>query len=254
MDCPSEENLIRLKLDDLEDVQGLEFDLERRELLVFHLKDVKAIDQLLSTLDLGSALKATEETDAIPEGDSKNQKKLLWWVLVINLSFFVLEMLFGLISKSMGLVADSLDMLADAFVYAISLMAVGKALSYKKNVALLAGYFQITLAVIGVIEVFRRFIAFDAIPDISTMIIISSLALAANSLCLYLLQKSKSKKEVHMKASMIFTANDIIINSGVILAAVLVYLLKNPLPDLIIGSLVFLIVIRGAIRILKLGK
>ena len=74
-----------------------------------------------------------------------------------------------------------------------------------------------------------------------------------NALCLYLLQKTKSE-EAHMKASMIFTSNDVIINSGVILAAILVNVLNSNKPDLIIGTIVFIIVIRGAMRILKLSR
>ena len=57
-----------------------------------------------------------------------------------------------------------------------------------------------------------------------------------------------------MKASMIFTSNDIIINLGVIASGVLVYLLSSAVPDLVIGIVVFIIVIRGALRILKLAK
>ena len=159
----------------------------------------------------------------------------------------------GLISKSMGLVADSLDMLADSLVYGISLFAVGGTLTRKKKVAKLAGYFQMTLAIIGFLEVVRRFIANEELPDFSTMIVVSILALLANVTCLYLLQKSKSK-EAHMQASMIFTSNDIIINSGVILAGFLVNWINSSLPDLIVGAVVFVIVIRGAIQILKLGK
>jgi len=109
------------------------------------------------------------------------------------------------------------------------------------------------LALIGLVEVIRRFISFEEVPDFQTMIIVSILALIANSVCLYLLQKSKSK-EAHMKATMIFTSNDIIINTGVILAGVLVLLTQSKYPDLIIGAIVFLIVVRGAFRILKLGK
>ena len=85
------------------------------------------------------------------------------------------------------------------------------------------------------------------------MIIVSILALIANATCLYLLQKSKDK-EAHMQASMIFTSNDIVINFGVIVAGVLVYILNSKYPDLIIGSLVFVIVARGAFRIFKLAK
>jgi Co/Zn/Cd efflux system component len=45
-----------------------------------------------------------------------------------------------------------------------------------------------------------------------------------------------------------------IINAGVILAGVLVLLTNSKYPDFIIGSIVFLVVIRGAVRILKLGR
>ena len=69
----------------------------------------------------------------------------------------------------------------------------------------------------------------------------------------HLLQKRKSK-EAHMQASMIFTSNDIIINSGVITAGLLVNWLNSGYPDLIIGAIVFVIVARGAYRILQLSK
>ena len=57
-----------------------------------------------------------------------------------------------------------------------------------------------------------------------------------------------------MRASMIFTSNDIIINLGVITAGVLVSLLDSGLPDLIVGAIVFLVVSRGAWRILTLSR
>ena len=57
-----------------------------------------------------------------------------------------------------------------------------------------------------------------------------------------------------MQASMIFTSNDVIINLGVIIAGVFVYIFNSKIPDLVIGTIVFLLVIQGARRILKLGK
>jgi Co/Zn/Cd efflux system component len=85
------------------------------------------------------------------------------------------------------------------------------------------------------------------------MIIISLLALAGNAICLYLLQKSKSR-EAHMQASMIFTSTDVIVNLGVIVAGVIVYLTASKLPDLTVGTIVFTLVGRGAYRILQLSK
>ncbi|MGQ8335018.1 cation transporter [Sunxiuqinia sp. A32] len=251
MDCPSEENLIRMKLDGIAGIKNLEFDIPNRKLTVFHSGEIEQIEKSIYELNLGGKKLTTDHADPVDFEENSQQRKLLWSVLAINFAFFIIEMTTGLFSKSMGLVADSLDMLADSFVYGISLFAVGGTLIRKKRIARLAGYFQITLAVIGFVEVLRRFFGAEELPDFTTMIVISIFALIANGICLYLLQKSKSK-EAHMKASMIFTSNDVIINLGVIVAGLLVNWLNSNKPDLIIGTIVFVLVIQGAIRILRL--
>lgn len=253
MDCPSEENLINMKLNPISQIQKLTFDIPNRKLTIIHNGKLELIEKSISELNLGDKLLSTEFTEYIEKDEERNQRKLLWAVLAINFSFFIIEMLTGIISASMGLVADSLDMLADSFVYGLSLFAVGGSILLKKRIAKLAGYFQITLAVIGFIEVLRRFLGVEQMPEFTTMIVVSILALFANGICLYLLQKSKSK-EAHMEASMIFTSNDVIINLGVIVAGILVNVLNSNKPDLVIGTIVFVLVIRGALRILKLGK
>jgi Co/Zn/Cd efflux system component len=255
MDCPSEENMIRMKLDGLDTIKKLEFDIENRNLTVFHSENDDEILSRLEALNFGAKLSNSEtiEVSELVIEDSNVQSKLLWSVLIINFVFFIIEMSTGVISKSMGLVADSLDMLADSFVYGLSLWAVGSTIVRKRKVARWSGYFQLSLALLGIIEVVRRFIGSEEMPDYRIMIGVSIFALIANAACLVLLQKSKSN-EAHMKASMIFTSNDVIINGGVILAGVLVLLTQSKYPDLIIGSTVFLIVVRGAVRILNLGK
>ena len=254
MDCPSEENLIRMKLEGISSIANLVFDIPNRKLTVFYNGEIDKIEKSVFELNLGGKKISTEQTDKTEFSENSNQKKLLWTVLGINFTFFLIEMTTGIISKSMGLVADSLDMLADSFVYGISLFAVGGTLTRKKQIAKLAGYFQITLAIIGFIEVLRRFFGDEKLPDFWTMIIISIFALIANGICLYILQNSKSKKEAHMKSSMIFTSNDVIINLGIIVAGLLVNWLNSSKPDLIIGTIVFVLVIQGAFRILKLSK
>ena len=253
MDCPSEENLIKMKLSDIDGIKQLDFNLEERILTLYHNSNVNEIGNALNELKLNESLISSEDTDTIITESTRSQSKLLWTVLIINFAFFIIEMSTGLISKSMGLVADSLDMLADSFVYGLSLIAVGGTVLKKKRIAKYAGYFQITLAIIGIVEVIRRFLGYESLPVFSTMIIVSVFALIANGICLYLLQKSKSQ-EAHMRASMIFTSNDIIINLGVITAGVLVNWLHSGIPDLIIGIIVFGLVIQGAFRILKLSK
>ncbi len=186
----------------------------------------------------------------MPPGD---ERKRLVYVLAINVFFFVLEMVTGLVSHSMGLIADSLDMLADALVYGLSRFAVGSTTIRKRWVARTSGYLQLALAVVGLLEVLRRFFGLSEVPVYSTMILISFMALLGNIVCLIILRGTRSK-EAHIQASQIFTSNDVIINAGVIMAGILVYLTASKLPDLIIGSIVFVVVVQGAFRILKLAK
>ncbi len=254
MDCSSEESMVRLKLEPLPFIKNLSFDLGKREVTVYHEGHETEVRKKLASLNFGLKKVATEK---IPErtfypDDKKQQRKLLKTVLFINLTFFVVELVAGWLAQSMGLIADSLDMLADAFVYILSLWAVGGAVTKKLRVARLSGYFQMFLAFLGFAEVIRRFFGNAEHPDFRTMMIVASLALIANAVSLWLFSRSTSKKEAHIKASQIFTSNDIIINAGVILAGGLVFFTRSGLPDLIIGAVVFLVVIKGALRILKL--
>jgi Co/Zn/Cd efflux system component len=253
MDCAAEEQLIRMKLEGDTAIRALSFNIPQRELVVFHDHSPQTVAQKVNGLNLGSTLLESVEVETSGNVDTTTQRNVLWSVLAINFGCFVIELGAGFISRSMGLVADSLDMLADAFVYGLALLAVGGTALGKKRIATLAGCFQMVLAIVGFAEVLRRFMGYDVAPDFGTMILISIIALAGNAICLLLLQRSKST-EPHMKASLIFTSNDVIINIGVIAAGVLVYFTGSNKPDLIIGSIVFFIVLRGALRILKLGN
>ncbi len=252
MDCPSEEQLIRMKLEGLSYIRSLNFDIPGRKLVVLHSTVENEISDKISSLDLDSSIVDSVDIDEPPEVVKEStEKRLLIIVLGINFFFFLLELFSGLIAGSMGLIADSVDMLADSFVYGLALFAVGGSIIRKKRIAKVSGYFQMILAILGFAEVIRRFIGFESLPEFRAMIIVSILALAGNAVCLWLLQKSKSR-EAHMQASMIFTSNDVIANLGVIAAGIIVYLTNSSYPDLIIGIAVFMLVARGALRILKL--
>lgn len=242
-----------MKLEGFNNVISMQFDIPQRMLQVYHTGSHDNIATALDSLQLAARLVGSEvAVDDIKDAHSA-ERRVLWQVLGINFLFFVLEILTGFVAGSMGLVADSLDMLADSIVYGLSLFAVGGTILRKKRIAAAAGYFQLTLAILGFVEVLRRFLGHEEIPDFHLMVVISVLALIGNAVCLWLLQKTKST-EAHMQASMIFTSTDVIVNLGVIVAGVIVYLTSSKLPDLTIGTIVFVLVARGACRILRLSK
>jgi len=246
--------MIRARLEGMNNIKSLRFDIPGRLLEVYHLNGYEGFLAALESLHLDTKLISSDATEDVNIGGEQHlQRRVLWQVLAINFFFFALEIAFGLVAGSMGLVADSLDMLADSIVYGLSLFAVGGTVVLKKRIAGIAGYFQTALAVMGFVEVVRRFLEHGKVPDFRVMIIISVLALVGNASCLYLLQKSKSR-EAHMQASMIFTSMDVIVNMGVIVAGAFVFLSGSNIPDLVVGTIVFVLVARGAYRILQLSK
>jgi len=82
----------------------------------------------------------------------QSQRKVLYWLLGINLVMFVVEMGYGLLAQSTALIADSLDMLADATVYGIGIYVVGRAVRAKANAALVSGYCEIILGLLIFID------------------------------------------------------------------------------------------------------
>lgn len=257
MDCPAEERLIRLSLSGFSQIREISFDLPNRKLVVLHDGEIESISNKLITLGIGASLQETKVADrqtiesiGSPVISTTEQSGALRWLLVINALLFGIEMTTGLLAQSTGLIAESLDNFADAAVYGLALCAVGHSAKRQVRAAHVAGVLQLILAVGVLIEVIRRFV-FGSEPESMMMMVVAFVALIANTCCLWLISRHKDGG-AHMKASWIFSANDVVINFGVIAAGALVAWTGSNYPDLIIGTIAGCIVLHGARRILAL--
>ena len=241
-----------MALADVDGIDRIDVDLDRRDVVVAHQTSSQAIGLVLRRLDLGA--KHVDDDGTIEDlVDGGRERTALVVAFAINAGFFVGEFAVGLLSGSMGLLADALDMGADASVYALSLAAVGTSAVLKQRLARTSGWLQLGLATIGLIEVIRRFGGERGLPDATAMIAVSLLALAANIATLVVLRRVRTG-EVHLEASWIFTANDIKVNLLVIGAALGVLAFDSKVPDLVAGAIIFVVVANGARRILKLSR
>ena len=256
MDCPSEEQLVRMALREVEDVRSLDFDLEVRQLEAIHMGPPFTILAALEPLAMGVHLLSSEAVDTHNEAASREpesaatQRRALWFVLAINAVMFAIELVAGLVADSTGLVADSLDMLADATIYAIALVAAGNVARQRRS-ARASGWLQLILAVLVLVEVLRR-AASGSEPADAVMVTIGLLALLANLTCVAILSRHR-RGGAHMRASWIFTTNDALANIGVIVAGVLVAVTGSAVPDLVTGAAIAALVASGAWRILRMG-
>lgn len=180
---------------------------------------------------------------------TKTKRSTLKIALILNASMFVIGLIAGIIAQSTGLIADSLDMLADALAYTIGLIALERTARFKALAATFSGGLLLILGMALLIEVIWH-IWVESFPESTLMIIIASLSLIVNSFMLRLLNPFR-QGEVHLRATWIFTRVDIIANVGVIGSGIAVALTHVRFPDLIVGFVIALYVIKEAIEILK---
>ena len=253
MDCAAEERLIRMALAGQDAVQSVHADLASRRLTVVHDGPPDVVDAALQSLNLGSRLVDTTDAtaaDSAPGPSRQDEARTLKIVLAINAGMFFGEAVGAVLADSSALLADSLDMFADAVVYGLALFGVHRARGTQLKAARLSGVLQLVLAAGALAEVVRRLV-FGSEPEAPLMVVVAAAALAANATSMWLLARHR-QGGAHMKASWIFTTNDVIANLGVIVAAGLVRVLGTNVPDLVVATGIALIVLNGAIRILRL--
>jgi Co/Zn/Cd efflux system component len=107
---------------------------------------------------------------------------------------------------------------------------------------------QIILGAGVLLEVIRRLL-FGSEPESLLIMGVGAVALIANVYCLMLISRHRDSG-VHMRASWIFSTNDVIANAGVILSGGLVWLFGSRYPDLVVGAIISLVVVRGGMKIL----
>jgi Co/Zn/Cd efflux system component len=194
----------------------------------------------------------SEEDEIQLDASNKAERKTLKQVLGINMFQVALAGIVGFIANSTGLLGAALDNLADSAVYIVSIYAVGKGAVAQSRAANLSGVLLIGLGLLLLGEVIRRFLT-EAEPIGWAMIITAIINAASNLFALRLL-KSQGERGVHMKASMVFTSNDMLVNLGIVLSGVAVMVFNSSLPDLIISLLVVIVVLQGGWEIIKEAK
>lgn len=179
----------------------------------------------------------------------RDQRRVLLIVLAINAVMFVLEFGAGIVAGSAALMADAVDMLGDALVYAVSLFALDRSAKWKAGAAMFKGVFILLLGLGIVVNVVIK-IQSGVPPSSTLMLAFGALALVANITCLRLLWRFR-RLDINMSSTFECSRNDVISNVGVLLAAVMVYALASPWPDIAIGSAMALLFLRSASRVIS---
>jgi Co/Zn/Cd efflux system component len=179
----------------------------------------------------------------ILDGLSAEFRQRLVWVTLINFGMFVVEMGAGSLAGSQALRADALDFFAHGATYALSFWAIGRPAAARSGAALLRGAVLFAMGVwIAVTTLYQFFVR--GLPEAEVMGAIGFVALAANLLSVYLLLPHKAHP------AWLGARNDTIGNVAVMLAAGLVLVLNNGVPDLIVAGVMAALFISASYPIL----
>ena len=188
------------------------------------------------------------EDDAHLARMRESQKRVLWMVLFLNAAMFVGEFTAGWIAGSTALLADSLDMLGDTMVYALSLAVIAQGARAKALSAGFKGAIMLGFGVLVAVQLVFKLI-YGLPPQASLMAVVGALALVGNIVCLALLTRHR-EDDVNMSSVWVCSRNDLVANSGVILAAALVAWTQSIWPDLLIGAAIAGLFLRSSIGVL----
>lgn len=175
--------------------------------------------------------------------------RVLWIVLAINAVMFFIEGAAGLAAHSTSLLADSLDMLGDALVYGFSLFVLAKSARWQAGAALVKGIFMLAFG-LGVLAEATHKMFVPVMPAVEAMGMVGFVALAANLVCFGLLYRHRADN-LNMSSTWLCSRNDLIANTGVLLAAAGSYWLASRWPDIVVGLVIAGLFLRSSVTVLS---
>ncbi len=183
------------------------------------------------------------------DGVSKEYKRRLWAVILINAGMFAVEMIAGRIAQSQALQADALDFFGDAVTYGLSLAVIGASIKIRTSTALLKGFslFLMGLWVFGS-TLYQVFVV--GVPKAEVMGIIGFAALVANLVSVALLVKYKDG-DANVRSVWLCSRNDAIGNVAVMLAALGVWGTTTGWPDLLVAGIMAGLFLSSAFQIVR---
>ena len=178
-----------------------------------------------------------------------NHGRVLKVVLAANAIMFVVETLAGMNVHSTALLADASDMLGDSLVYGFSLYVLTRDETWQARAALLKGLIMLAFGLGVAAEAVYKTLH-PILPHGETIGLIGLLALAANTGCFLLLYRHRADN-LNMSSVWLCSRNDLIANTGVILAGIAVIFTRSRWPDIIVGSAIAALFLKSAVSVLR---
>ena len=181
---------------------------------------------------------------------SEPLKSIVARVAILNLSYFAIEFYFAQRFNSVALFSDSLDFLEDASVNILIFLSFSLAVIWRARLSYIFAFLLLLPGCNFLYNALQQ-IAKPITPNGDGMSIVGLGALCVNVYCAIILNKFKEIKGGLAKAAYFSARNDAIANILIIIAGIVTLFWLSAIPDLIVGSMIFLMNADSARAILK---
>lgn len=181
---------------------------------------------------------------------SEPLKSIVARVAILNLSYFAIEFYFAQRFNSVALFSDSLDFLEDASVNILIFLSFSLAVIWRARLSYLFAFLLLLPGCSFLYNALQQ-ISNPITPNGDGMSIVGLGALCVNIYCAMILNKFKEIKGGLAKAAYFSARNDAIANVLIIIAGIVTLFWLSAIPDLIVGSMIFLMNADSARAILK---
>lgn len=181
---------------------------------------------------------------------SEPLKSIVARVAILNLSYFAIEFYFAQRFNSVALFSDSLDFLEDASVNILIFLSFSLAVIWRARLSYLFAFLLLLPGCSFLYNALQQ-ISDPITPSGEGMSIVGLGALCVNVYCAIILNKFKEIKGGLAKAAYFSARNDAIANFLIIIAGIVTLFWLSAIPDLVVGSMIFLMNADSARAILK---
>ena len=179
------------------------------------------------------------------------QRRVLLIVMLVNIGSCAMMFAAAYLSQSSALLSGTLDNLGDALTYLLSLLVIGASFRAKAKEALFKGLLILTAALAVGAQIAWR-VRNPTVPLFETMGVAALLNLGLNGVCLWLLTPLRHS-DINLASAWECSRNDMFEGVAVLAAALGVWLFKGGWPDLVVASLLLVLFLRSAWRVLGMA-
>lgn len=181
--------------------------------------------------------------------------------IILNITFVIVELVFGFISQSMALITDAGHNFSDVLALLLSWAAawmIKKQSTKNYTYGLKKGSILITLFNSVLLLVTLGAITLEAVKRLSTgtpvegktMIIVAAAGILINGFTAFLFLKDKNK-DLNIKSAFLHMLTDTFVSLGVVISGIFILLFKVYWLDPLISLLIVIVILQGTWKLLK---